>query len=134
MTKLKIGKVAEAAGVSVDTVRFYERRGVLGKAERLPSGYRVYGQATVTRIQLARRLQDLGLSLEEIVDALHAIDDGSSSTCASQRWRLEAVGERIEARIAELRALRREVDRVLAACDSGACVFADLDIVEGGAT
>jgi DNA-binding transcriptional MerR regulator len=124
---MKIGQVAELAGVSVDTVRFYERRGVLPTPERMPSGYRSYTSATVERIRLARRLQALGLSLDEVIDALHATDHGDV-TCASERWRLEAVLERIEAKIDELRAVRREVRKVLAACDRGACVFADSEI------
>ena len=69
---MKIGQLARAAGVTVDTVRFYERRGVLPQAARLPSGYRVYTAATVERIRLARTLQALGFTLDEVVDALHA--------------------------------------------------------------
>ena len=124
---MKIGQVAESSGVSVDTVRFYERRGVLPAPERLPSGYRTYTTATVERIRLARRLQALGLTLDEVVDALHATDQGKA-TCGSERWRLEAVIERIDAKIAELRAVRREVTKVMSACDRGACVFADGEI------
>ena len=124
---MKIGQVAESSGVSVDTVRFYERRGVLPAPERLPSGYRTYTAATVERIRLARRLQALGLTLDEVVDALHATDEGDA-TCASERWRLEAVLERIDAKFAELRAVRREVTKVMGACDRGECVFADADI------
>jgi DNA-binding transcriptional MerR regulator len=124
---MKIGQVAKRAGVSVDTVRFYERRGVLPAPERLSSGYRTYTPATVERIRLARRLQALALTLDEVVDALHATDRGDA-TCASERWRLEAVLERIDAKSAELRAVRREVTKVMRACDRGACVFADGDI------
>lgn len=121
---MKIGEVARGAGVSIDTVRFYERRGVLPEPERLPSGYRVYTVATVERIKLARRLQALGLTLDEVIDALHSTDRGTA-TCASERWRLEAVVERIDAQLAELRAVRKEVRSVLAACDAGRCLFAD---------
>lgn len=124
---MKIGQVANEAGVSVDTVRFYERRGVLPAPERMPSGYRTYGPATVERIRLARRLQALGFTLDEVIDALHATDRGGV-TCASERWRLEAVVERIDAKVDELRAVRREVRKVLAGCDSGKCVFADPNI------
>jgi DNA-binding transcriptional MerR regulator len=121
---MKIGSVAEQAGVSVDTVRFYERRGVLPEPERLASGYRIYTPATVARIRLARRLQRLGFTLDEVIDALHAEDRGNAS-CASERWRLEAVLARIEAKIAELRLVRREVRKVMAECDAGTCVFDD---------
>jgi hypothetical protein len=66
----------------------------------------------------------LGLSLDEVIDALHATDSGDA-TCGSERWRLEAVVERIDAKVAELRAVRREVTKVMQACDRGRCVFAD---------
>jgi DNA-binding transcriptional MerR regulator len=121
---MKIGQVADGAGVSVDTVRFYERRGVLPAPERAPSGYRTYTTATIERIRLARRLQSLGLTLDEVIDALHATDRGDAS-CESERWRLEAVLERIDTKMDELRAARSEVRKVLAACEQGCCVFAD---------
>ena len=127
MFGMKIGQVAERAGVSVDTVRFYERRGVLPAPERMPSGYRTYAPATVERIRLARRLQALGLTLDEVIDALHATDSGDA-TCASERWRLEAVLERIDAKITELRAVRHEITKVMGVCDRGECVFADDEI------
>lgn len=121
---MKIGEVAKQSGVSVDAVRFYERRGVLPTPERLASGYRVYTPATVERIRLARRLQGLGLNLDEVIDALHVSDRGDAS-CASERWRMEAVLERVEAKMTELRSVRTEIRRVLDACDSGRCVFAE---------
>lgn len=121
---MRIGELAQRAGVSIDTVRFYERRGVLPRPERLPSGYRVYDEAIVARLQLARRLQQLGFTLDEVVDALTAHDAGGAS-CASQRWRLDGVLDRIEARMEELRRLRREVRGVLTACDQGSCLLSD---------
>ncbi|MBI2705592.1 MAG: heavy metal-responsive transcriptional regulator [Actinobacteria bacterium] len=124
---MKIGQVAALAGVSVDTVRFYERRGVLPAPERMPSGYRTYTPATVERIRLARRLQALGLTLDEVVDALHATDQGDA-TCASERWRLEAVLKRIDAKITELRAVRRDITKVIGACDRGECVFGEGEV------
>lgn len=121
---MKIGEIADRAGVSVDTVRFYERRGLLPRPQRTPSGYRTYTDATVERLRLARRLQELGFTLDEVIDALHATDLGSA-TCASERWRLEVVLERIDAKIAELRAGRQAITRVMTACDRGTCVFAE---------
>jgi len=117
---VKIGQVAREAGVSIDTVRFYERRGLLPAAERRPSGYRTFTRSTVERIRLARALQDLGLSLDEIVDTLHAHDAGTAS-CESERWRLEAVVSRIDAKIAELRRTRRNTLNVLQDCRAGNC-------------
>ena len=83
--------------MSVDTVRFYERVGVLPEPNRRPSGYREYEHDTVERIRLTRELQDLGLTLDEIVQALAAHDVGGA-TCESERWRLEVVRDRVDAR------------------------------------
>jgi DNA-binding transcriptional MerR regulator len=121
---LRIGAVARRADVSVDTVRYYERRGVLRPAERLPSGYRLYPDAAVAAIALAKRLQSLGMTLDEVADALRAHDRDDSS-CDSERWRLEAVLERTRARIAELAAVQADVESVLAGCRAGRCEFRD---------
>ena len=94
------------SGVTVDTVRFYERVGVLPAPERRPSGYRDYAPSTIERIQLTRELQAIGFTLTDVVDALAAHDAGGA-TCESERWRLDAVLNRVEAKLAELNALRR---------------------------
>jgi len=119
---VKIGQVAEDAEVSVDTVRFYERRGVLPTPQRRPSGYRVYTTSTVERIRMARALQKLGFTLEEVIDALHAHDAGVA-TCESEQWRLEAVVDRIDAKIAELRRTRRNITTTMDECRAGRCRF-----------
>jgi DNA-binding transcriptional MerR regulator len=117
---VKIGQVAREAGVSIDTIRFYERRGVLPAPERMPSGYRTFTEATVERIRMARTLQNMGFTLDEVIDALHAHDAGGA-TCDSERWRLEAVVDRIDARIAELRQARRNAAGILDECRAGRC-------------
>ena len=121
---LKIGTIADRAGVSIDTVRYYERRGLLSPAERSPSGYRLYRDSTVARIQLARWMQGLGMTLAEVSDALQAHDRGGAS-CDSERWRLEAVHQRITAKLAELSAVRDAVDEALARCADGDCALRD---------
>jgi DNA-binding transcriptional MerR regulator len=119
---MKIGQVAADAGVTVDTVRFYERRGVLPPPERRPSGYREFTPAAVERIRMVRALRQLGLTLGEIIDALRAHDAGET-TEASQLWRLEAVVNRIDAQIADLRRIRRDITDTLAECRAGRCRF-----------
>ena len=94
---MRIGQFAEAAGVSVDAVRFYERRGVLLPAPRTPGGYRTFDHRDLDRVRLARQFQALGLTVEEVVGALTAHDAGGA-TCSSERWRLDQVEARIEAR------------------------------------
>jgi DNA-binding transcriptional MerR regulator len=119
---MKIGQVAERAEVSIDTVRFYERRGVLPAPERRPSGYRVYPESTVERIRMAKSLQHLGFTLDEVIDALRAHDTGAA-TCDSELWRMEAVVQRIDAKIAELRQTRRDVNAAIELCRDGRCQY-----------
>lgn len=117
---MKIGQVAQEAGVSVDTVRFYERRGILPAAERRPSGYRIFDTAAVARIHMAKALQGLGFTLDEVVDALTAHDQGGA-TCDSERWRLEAVVDRLDTKIAELVRARHAAAQSLQDCRAGRC-------------
>jgi DNA-binding transcriptional MerR regulator len=121
---MRIGEFAETVGVSVDAVRFYERRGLLHPAPRTTGGYRTFEQSDVDRVRLARQLQQLGLTVTEVVDALAAHDVGGA-TCASERWRLEQVRARVEARLVELRRTRRVILEALAACDAGHCQLSD---------
>jgi DNA-binding transcriptional MerR regulator len=122
VSAVKIGEVAAEADVSVDTVRFYERRGVLPMPPRRPSGYRVYTASTVERIRMARALQHLGFTLDEVVDSLRAHDSGRA-TCESELWRLESVLDRIDAKLAELRRTRRSIVATMGECRSGRCRF-----------
>jgi DNA-binding transcriptional MerR regulator len=120
VSRVKIGQVAQEAGVSVDTVRFYERRGILPAAERRPSGYRIFSAAAVERIRMAKALQELGFTLDEVVDALTAHDQGGA-TCDSERWRLEVVVDRLDAKIAELARARHAAAESLHDCQTGRC-------------
>lgn len=117
---MKIGQLAQIAGVSVDTVRFYERRGVLPRPERLSSGYRVYSTATLERLRFVKSLQALGFTLDEAADGLRALDRGGA-TCASERWRGEKVVQRIDRQLDDLRRVRERVVRALSDCDANAC-------------
>jgi len=117
---MKIGEVATLAGVTVDTVRFYERVGVLPPPARRESGYRDYVPATIERIQLTRELQAIGFTLGDVVDALAAHDTGTA-TCETERWRLDAVLGRVDAKLAELQALRQRIVEARDACAAGDC-------------
>lgn len=117
---MKIGEVAAAAGVTVDTIRYYERRGVLPEADRRASGYRDYDAGVVDRLRLVRDLQGLGLTLDEITEALRAHDDGTA-TCATERWRLDVALQRIDQQIERLQHVRREIVATREACLDGHC-------------
>jgi DNA-binding transcriptional MerR regulator len=117
---MKIGEVAREAGVSVDTVRFYERVGVLAEPARTDSGYRDYEPGTIERIRLTRELQAIGFTLSDAVGALAAHDAGGA-TCESERWRLDAVLARVDRRLAELGELRERIVEARDACARGDC-------------
>jgi DNA-binding transcriptional MerR regulator len=119
---MRIGEVAGQAGVTADTVRFYERVGVLPPPARTESGYRDYTSGTVERIRLTRELQGLGFTLSDAVDALAAHDAGGA-TCESERWRLQAVLDRVDAKLAELTALRGRIVDAQEACAGGRCLL-----------
>lgn len=122
MARMKIGEVARRAGVTVDTVRFYERRGVLPPPARLPSGYRIYDDAVLSRLRVIKGLQALGLRLDEIKEIVDAIDRGTA-TCANTRPRFRPVYQRIDQEIAALRTLRQRLEAAEAACLGGSCVL-----------
>ncbi|RMH17435.1 MAG: heavy metal-responsive transcriptional regulator [Gemmatimonadetes bacterium] len=114
---LTIGKLARAAGVSVETLRYYERRGLLPAPERTPAGYRVYDEEAVRRVRFIRRAQRLGFTLHEIGTLLD-LRGGSPERCARVEAHAEHTIERIDHRIAELRAMRRALSRLAAACET----------------
>lgn len=128
MGPMKIGQVAEQAGVSVDTIRFYERRGVLPRPARRASGYRMYTEETFERIRLVKALQALGFTLDEVIDALRTVDQGLEN-CSSQRWRLEAVLERLDRKLEEIQRVRAGVISVLNNCHAGQCALPAGDLV-----
>jgi DNA-binding transcriptional MerR regulator len=117
---MRIGEFAQVVGVSIDAIRFYERRGILPPAPRTSGGYRTFVQRDLDRIRLARQLQQLGLTIDEVVDAL-AAHEGNGASCTSERWRLQQVQSRIDAQIAALKETRRLIQDTLAACDAGRC-------------
>jgi DNA-binding transcriptional MerR regulator len=117
---MKIGEVARRASVSVDTVRFYERRGILPAPPRRASGYRIYGEGAVERILLVKYIQALGVELDEIRSMLAMLDAGTA-TCGNQRPRFEAMLARIDREIAALRATRSKIVRLFADCEAGKC-------------
>ncbi|MFN3545172.1 MAG: Hg(II)-responsive transcriptional regulator [Thiobacillus sp.] len=109
MQTYTISGVAQAAGVNVETIRFYQRRGLLPEPARPPGGIRRYGDAEVARVQFIKSAQRLGFSLDEIAQLLQ-LDDGAHCSdaraiaelkLADVRQRLQDL-QRIEAALAQL--------------------------------
>jgi DNA-binding transcriptional MerR regulator len=98
---LRIGEVARAAGVSVDTVRHYERIGVLWAAPRSDAGYRLYSHESIDRVRLVRSAVQFGFSLKELATFLGARDRGAPP-CRAVRSAAQQILARVETQIAEL--------------------------------
>jgi MerR family copper efflux transcriptional regulator len=112
---LTIGAVAREAGVPIDTIRYYEREGLLPEPRRRASGYRDYDLAAVQRLRFIRRAKDLGFTLEEIRDLLALSTDRNNGVGGVK----ERAGQRldaIDARIAELKRIRRGLAELIEAC------------------
>ena len=112
---LTIGHLARAAGVSVETVRYYQRRGLVAEPERPPNSVRRYSEDSVNRIRFIRRAQDLGFTLAEIANLL-ALEDGRS--CRQTR---ELAGRKlalVESRLTDLNRLRKTLRELIARCDT----------------
>ena len=112
---LTIGAVAKRAGVAIDTIRYYEREGLLPEPTRRPSGYRSYGEGTVAQLRFIRRAKTLGFTLEEIRDLLALSADRQRGVKAVKQRAQQRLAE-IEARIAELERVRAGLSELVEAC------------------
>ena len=116
MDALTIGQVAERAGMGVETVRFYEKQGLVPKPPRTGSGYRQYPQDTVARLRFVQRAKELGFSLREIQELFQLRLDHSSSS-ADVKARTEGKIAEIDAKIRDLRNMRSKLVELSHACD-----------------
>lgn len=116
-SSLTIGELAHAAGVGRETVRFYERRGLIADPPRSASGYREYPPDAVERLRFIRRAQALGFTLEDIVDLLSLrVDEVAACGAVEARARekLKSVGRKLD----ELGQMKRALERLVAACQA----------------
>jgi redox-sensitive transcriptional activator SoxR len=115
---MRVGEVAERAGVNVETLRYYERRGLLPAPERTPSGHRRYDEETVRFLRAIKEAQAVGFTLAEITEYLRAARR-SASPSQALRVRMAAKIDEVDARIAALRRMRDDLARVVGcACTS----------------
>jgi Hg(II)-responsive transcriptional regulator len=123
MKGLTIGNVAKQAGVNIETIRYYERRGVLKEPPRLPSGYRQYGVETVRLIRFIKRAQDLGFTLHEIEQLIELRGNLRRSRIDVSAL-AEAKVRDIDRKIQHLQAMREALGILIDAC---ACKDRKLD-------
>lgn len=115
MESLTIGQLAKAAGVNVETVRYYQRRGLMPVPPRHESAYRHYGQGDVARIRFIKRAQELGFSLKEISELLSLRVD-PETTCVDVRRRAEAKLVDIEEKIRTLQGMKKALAKLVGQC------------------
>ncbi len=116
MIRMTIGTAVRKAGVGVETIRFYERRGLIEQPPR-PSGngFRVYPEQSIQRIRFIRQAQDLGFSLKEI-DALLSLRADPTTDCADVRERAQTKLEEVNSKIARLTAIQSALKSLIDAC------------------
>ena len=114
--KLTIGKVAAAADVNVETIRFYQRRGILAEPPKKLGGLRYYDAAAIERVRFIKRAQTLGFSLEEVT-ALLALQ--KSNACAETHDAAEKKLQLVEDRIRDLERIRMTLKELIGQCGHG---------------
>ena len=115
MDYFTIGKLASEAGVNIETIRYYEKKGVLPEPIRLSSGYRQYSYETVKRIRFIKRAQNLGFTLKEIAQLL-SIADGESIDCEEVRGIAFKKLSEIDNKICHLQRLRGVLTELVNQC------------------
>ena len=110
--RLRIGEVATATGMSVEALRFYERRGLLGRPARTASGYRAYDASVLERLAFIKRAQSIGFSLDEIAEILEMRGQGVAP-CVEVREAARRKLAELDVRLRELRRYRNELARTL---------------------
>ena len=124
---LMIGQLARRTGTKVETIRFYEKNGLLPAPSRTDGNYRAYEPGHLSRLSFIRRARELGFSLDRIREFLKLADDRSQSCAAVDAIAREHRKE-VERKIEDLTALKSELDRMIDQCGCG--LVADCRIIE----
>jgi len=117
VSALKIGEVAKRSDVGIETIRYYERQGLLAEPDRRPSGYRQYDESVVSRLQFIRRAKELGFTLSEIKELLGLWFDVNTK-CVHVRQRAERKVNDIEDKIRSLQRMKRSLKKIVSQCEN----------------
>jgi MerR family transcriptional regulator, copper efflux regulator len=128
MDTMTIGKVARASGTGVETIRYYEREGLVETPARTVSGYRHYRPEVIARLRFIRHAKELGFSLNEIRELL-SLRVTAGTTCREVKSRAEQKSAIIDQRIAALRRMKRALEKLAATC-SGRGPVSECPILE----
>ena len=121
LSPMTIGRVAKRAGVGVETIRFYERKGLIVQPPRRNSGFRYYSNTDVVRVRFIQKGKELGFSLKEIADLL-SLEGNPQATCGDVKQRAEEKVRTIEERVRDLQKMKRSLVRLTAACSRGGSI------------
>ncbi|MUM18619.1 MerR family transcriptional regulator [Mycobacterium sp. CBMA271] len=113
---MRSGEVASGAGVSVQTVRYYERRGLLSRPPRSSSGYRAYPVDAVAVVRFVKRAQEQGFTLDEIEELLH-LAEGGPEDCEAARDLAQVKIDQLAMKVSELERMRQSLTDLVNTCD-----------------
>jgi MerR family transcriptional regulator, mercuric resistance operon regulatory protein len=131
MRGLSIGGLAQKSGVNLETIRYYERIGLMPEPDRTEGGHRSYEDSDIRRLSFIRRARELGFSLADI-EALMALDEGGGAPCAEARSIAATHLENVESKIADLERFRAVLTATVSKCeDEPANGCAVLDVLDG---
>ena len=116
MSEMTIGRLAHSAGVSVETIRYYQRLNLVELPPKPPGGVRSYSDTSVSRVRFIKRAQELGFSLAEI---RHLMQLGDPQDCGEARTLAAGKLALVEARVADLERLRGTLKDLIGRCDQG---------------
>ena len=119
-SSMRIGEAARSSGCHLETIRYYERIGLLTKPQRQTNGYRRYSLGEVARLKFITRSRDLGFSLDEVRDLVRLAEAKDRSCEEVDRLAREQLSK-VEGRIGELQVIARELTRTIEACANKSC-------------
>ena len=126
---MRISDLARRAGVNLQTVRYYERRGLLADPRGRAFGYREYGDATLERLTFIRRAQELGFTLSEIAELL-ALRVDARTTAGQVKERAQAKIAEVDAKLRDLERIRHALHHLTGACRGGRGPIGDCPLLE----
>jgi MerR family copper efflux transcriptional regulator len=128
MTTFKVGELANKGNVNLETIRYYEREGLMRTPRRTPSGHRAYAPGDVLRLRFIKQSQALGFTLTEIKELL-ALKITPNQPCIGVVRKIEVKSREVKAKIARLQAIERTLDKMKASC-KGRCAVSECPILE----
>ncbi len=117
-SKMTIGKLAEMVDINLETIRFYQREGILKEPAKRANGYRYYSEDHALRLTFIKRAKDLGFTLKEIKE-LFEMNTKSRATCGFVKTRAEEKINEIDQKIDDLKRIKSSLQDLTRACDSG---------------